>query len=80
MVDNNDMERPHSFRTDNGGEFTIRSHVDYSNSAGIRRKYTIPGTPRQNAVVEGDIWACIERRPCGSSRVVAAFPLASMSP
>ena len=46
---------PHCFRPDNGGKFTSRSYVD-CDSVGIRREYTAPGKPQQNAVVESAIW------------------------
>ena len=34
------MGHPHCFHTDNGGDFTGRSYVDYRDSVGIRREYT----------------------------------------
>ena len=50
LADMNGMGRPNCFRTDNGGEFISRDYVDYCDSAGIRREYTDPGKPQQNAV------------------------------
>lgn len=40
IADINDVVRPHCFRTDNGGEPTSRSYVDYCDSAGVRRSRT----------------------------------------
>lgn len=48
----NDMGRPHSFLTADGGELTSRSHVDYCDSAGTGREYTAPGKSQQNTVVD----------------------------
>ena len=47
-------------RTDNGGEFISRGHLDYCDSTGIRREYTHPGKPQQNAVVESVIWRALK--------------------
>ncbi|SCZ95181.1 BZ3501_MvSof-1269-A2-R1_Chr1-3g01627 [Microbotryum saponariae] len=41
-----------TIRSDNGGEFTLRSFVDFCCSKGIRRELTIPYTPQQNGRVE----------------------------
>ena len=48
------------FRTDNGGEFTSRSYNDFCDSPRIRRDYTAPGKPQQNAVVESALWRAIK--------------------
>ena len=55
LADTNAMGRPLCFRTDNGGEFTDRSFLDFCDAAGIRRECTASGKPQQNAVVEGAI-------------------------
>ncbi|SCZ88409.1 BZ3501_MvSof-1269-A2-R1_Chr10-2g02534 [Microbotryum saponariae] len=50
-----DHTRKHCVKTicsDNGGEFTLRSFVDFCCSKGIRRELTIPYTPQQNGRVE----------------------------
>ena len=60
VADMNNMERPHCFRTDNGGEFISRDYVEFCDSAGIRREYTAPGKPQQNAVVESAIWRAMK--------------------
>ena len=49
------MGTPRCFRTDSGGEFTSRRYAEYCDSAEIRREYTTPGKPQQNAVVESVI-------------------------
>ena len=56
VADMNNMGRPHCFRTDNGGEFTSRDYVEFCDSAVIRREYTTPGKPQQNAGFRSVIW------------------------
>ena len=51
VADMNDMEPPKWFRSDNGGEFTSNSYLDYCDSVGIRQEYTTPGKPQQNVMV-----------------------------
>ena len=51
LADTNAMRRPLCFRTDNGGGSTDRSFIELCDATGIRRKYTSPGKPQQNAVV-----------------------------
>ena len=60
IADMNHIGLPRCFRTDNGGEFTGRSCVDFCDSAGIRREHTAPGKPQQNAVVESAIWRAMK--------------------
>ena len=60
IADMNVMGRPHCSRTDNGGEFTSRSYVDYCDPVGVRREYTAPGKPQQDTVVESVIWHTIK--------------------
>ena len=44
-----DMGVPRAFRTDNGTEYSNSMLVDFSNGLGIRREFTAPYTPQQNA-------------------------------
>ena len=37
---------------DNGGEFTSKEFMDYCNSHGIKRQFSVARTPQQNGVVE----------------------------
>ena len=60
IADTNGMGKPNCFRTDNGAEFISRDYVDCCDSAGIRREYTAPGKPQQNAVVESVIWRAMK--------------------
>jgi transposase InsO family protein len=39
-------------RYDRGGEFSSRDFKEFFDKHGIKREYTIPGTPQQNGVVE----------------------------
>ena len=41
-----------AIRSDRGGEFSSRHFKDFCDEQGIRREYTISGTPQQNGVVE----------------------------
>lgn len=52
LSDMNHMGRLLCFRTDNDGEFTGQSYVDFCDYAGIRREYTAPGTAQYNVAVE----------------------------
>lgn len=52
FADLNAMGRPRCFRTDEGGEFTGHSFVEFCDFAGIRRGYKSPGKPQLNAVVK----------------------------
>ena len=45
VADTNDMEPTKCFRSENGGEFTSNSYVDYCVSVEIRREHTAPGKP-----------------------------------
>ena len=42
-------------RSDRGGEFCSRDFRELCDEQGIKREYTIPGTPQQNGVVEPNI-------------------------
>jgi transposase InsO family protein len=39
-------------RYDNGGEFNSKEFMDYYNSHGMKRQFSIGRTPQQNGVVE----------------------------
>ncbi|SGZ29881.1 BQ5605_C053g12604 [Microbotryum silenes-dioicae] len=51
-VENATGDRVKTIRSDNGGEFTLRTFVDFCVAKGIRRELTIPYTPQQNGRVE----------------------------
>ena len=59
-TDMNGMGRPNCFRTDNGEEFISRDYVDHCDSVRIRREYTAPEKPQQEAVVESAIWRAMK--------------------
>jgi transposase InsO family protein len=52
MVENEMDSRIKCLRSDNGGEFTSKEFIDYCNSYGIKRKFSVAMTPQQNGVVE----------------------------
>jgi hypothetical protein len=52
MVENEMDSKIKCLRFDNGGEFTSKEFVDYSNSHGIKRQFFISRTPQHNGVVE----------------------------
>ncbi|CAB1106216.1 unnamed protein product [Ectocarpus sp. CCAP 1310/34] len=60
LADMNGMGTPGCFRMDNGGEFTGSAFTSFCDAAGIRREYTAPDTPKQNAVVESAIWSAMK--------------------
>ncbi|CAB1112204.1 unnamed protein product [Ectocarpus sp. CCAP 1310/34] len=60
LADMNGMGTPGCFRMDNGGEFTGSALTSFCDAAGIRREYTAPDTPKQNAVVESAIWRAMK--------------------
>ena len=74
IADMNHMGLPRCFRTDNGGEFTGRSYVDFCDSAGIRREHTAPGKPQQNAVVESAIWRAMKGGHVARREIQRLFP------
>ena len=74
LADMNDMGMPRCFRTDNGGEFTSRSYNNFCDSAGIRREYTAPGKPQQNAVVESAIWRAMKGGYAARRELRRLFP------
>ena len=39
-------------RSDNGGEYILKSFVDFCDTKGIKRELTAPYTPPQNGVAE----------------------------
>jgi transposase InsO family protein len=52
MVENEMDSRIKCLRSDNGGDFTSKEFMDYCNSHGIKRKFSVARTPQQNGVVE----------------------------
>jgi transposase InsO family protein len=52
MVENKMDSRIKCSRYDNGGEFTSKEFMDYCNSHGIKRKFSVARTPQQNGVFE----------------------------
>jgi transposase InsO family protein len=52
MVENEMDSKIKCLRYDNGGEFTSKEFMDYYNSHGIKRQFSIARTPQQNGVVE----------------------------
>ena len=52
MIENQAQCKIGTLRTDNGGEFTSLIFKDYLCQHGIQHHLTVPGTPRQNGVVE----------------------------
>jgi hypothetical protein len=52
MVENEMDSRIKCLRYGNGGEFTSKEFMDYCNSHGIKRKFSVARTPQQNGVVE----------------------------
>ncbi|CAB1100039.1 unnamed protein product [Ectocarpus sp. CCAP 1310/34] len=60
LADMNGMGTPGCFRMDNGGEFTGTAFTTFCDTAGIRREYTSPDTPKQNEVVESAIWRAMK--------------------
>ena len=74
VADMSNMGRPHCFPTDNGGEFTSCDYVEICDSAGIRREYTAPGKPQQNAVVESAIWRAMKGSDAARREIRRMFP------
>ena len=70
----NGMGRPNCFRTDNGGKLISRDYSDYCDPAGIRREYTAPGKPQQNAVVESAIWRAMKGGHAARLEIGRLFP------
>jgi transposase InsO family protein len=52
MVENEMDSKIKCLRSDNGGEFTSKEFMDYCNSHGIKRQFSVARTPQQNGVVE----------------------------
>ncbi|CAB1098607.1 unnamed protein product [Ectocarpus sp. CCAP 1310/34] len=80
FADMNGMSTPGCFRKYNGGEFTGSAFTSFCDAAGIRREYTAPDTPKQNAVVESAIPPYLRpmphrRRPCHQERSSAPSPI-----
>jgi transposase InsO family protein len=52
MVENEMDSKVKCSRYDNVGEFTSKEFMDYCNSHGIKRQFSVARTPQQNGVVE----------------------------
>jgi transposase InsO family protein len=52
MVENEMDSKIKCLRSNNGGEFTLKEFMEYYNSHGIKRQFSIARTPQQNGVVE----------------------------
>ena len=52
LTENQTDKRLKEVRSDKGGEFMSSDFKEFCDKHGIKREYTIPGTPQQNGVVE----------------------------
>jgi transposase InsO family protein len=52
LTENQTGNRLKAVRSDRGGEFMSSDFKEFCDKHGIKREYTIPGTPQQNGVVE----------------------------
>jgi hypothetical protein len=52
MVENEMDSKTKCLRYDNGGDFTSKEFMDYCNSHGIKRQFSVARTPQQNGFVE----------------------------
>ena len=52
LVENQTGKRLKVVRSYRGGEFSSEEFKDFCYKNGIKREYTIPGTPQQNGVVD----------------------------
>ncbi|MCZ2221968.1 DDE-type integrase/transposase/recombinase [Corynebacterium pilbarense] len=52
LIETKTGKRLKAVRSDRGGEFVSRDFKEFYDEHGIKREYTIPGTPQQNGVVE----------------------------
>lgn len=52
LTENQTGKRLKAIRSDRGGEFWSNDFKEFCDNHGIKREYTIPGTPQQNGVVE----------------------------
>jgi FtsZ-binding cell division protein ZapB len=52
LTENQTGRKIKAIRSDRGGEFSSRQFKDFCDEHGIRKEYTIAGTPQQNGVVE----------------------------
>ena len=52
LIENQTGKRPKAIKYDRWGEFSSRDFKEFGDKHGIKREYTIPGTPQQNGVVE----------------------------
>ena len=52
MVENEMDSKIKCLRSNNGGEFTSKEFMDYCDSHGIKRQFSVARTPQQNGVIE----------------------------
>jgi transposase InsO family protein len=52
LVENETRKRLKCLRSDNGGEYCSKDFDDYCSYHGIRREKIVPGTPKENSVLE----------------------------
>ena len=52
LVENQSKRKLKTFRSDNGGEYTLNKFETYLKNEGIRHEKTVPKTPEQNGVAE----------------------------
>ncbi|CAB1098868.1 unnamed protein product [Ectocarpus sp. CCAP 1310/34] len=71
LADMNGMGTPGCFRMDNGGEFNGSAFISFCDAASIRREYTAPDTPKQNAVVESAIWRAMKGAHAACRHILA---------
>ena len=52
LTENQTGKRPKEIRSDRGGEFNLGDFKEFCDKHGIKREYTISGTPQHNGVVD----------------------------
>ena len=52
LTENQTGRKTKAIKYDRGGEFSSRQFKEFCDEHGIRKEYTMAGTPRQNGVVE----------------------------
>ena len=52
LAENQTGRKLKEIHSDRGGEFLLRDFKEFYDRHGIKREYTITGTPQQNGVVE----------------------------
>ena len=52
LTENQTGRKVKAIRSDRGGEFSLKQFKEFCDEHGIKKEYTIAGTPQQNGVVE----------------------------